>query len=101
MAVDCYSVRTLKLMLVHTLRYKDTLEQKEPVLGWSSARCERLGASMLDATHSVLPFLRATFPFQNGGIGDGLETPKWVQPGYPNPPSEHPYDTSVVKMENT
>ena len=30
----------------------------------------------------------------NGGIGDGLETPGWVKPGHPNPPSAHPFDTT-------
>jgi hypothetical protein len=47
----------------------------EPVHGWSAPRCEKLGASMLEAVRDVLPYLRAEFPFKNGGIGDGLEPP--------------------------
>lgn len=68
--------------------YKDALKAHEPVHGWSPARCERLGASMLDALLAVRPLLRADFPFGNKGIGDGLEPPAWVLPGYENPPSE-------------
>eukprot|EP01047_Picozoa_sp_COSAG01_P057665 COSAG01_NODE_6695_length_3539_cov_7.099419_2_plen_35_part_00 len=34
---------------------------------------------MLNAVEEVLPFLRADFPFGNGGIGDGLDTPQWVR----------------------
>ena len=49
---------------------------------------------MLDAMHPLVPLLRADFPFGNGGIGDGLETPDWVLPGYENPPSEHVWDTT-------
>ena len=75
---------------------QDTLEAREPTEGWSATRCENLGRSMLDAVSAVLSNLRAPFPFGNGGIGDGLETPDWVRPGYPNPPSEHPYNTTPV-----
>ena len=48
---------------------QDALEQREPVGGWSAPRCENLGASMLDAVDTVLPLLRAEFPFGNGCIG--------------------------------
>ena len=51
--------------------YKDAFELPEPVQGWSSTRSEKLGASMLEAVRDVIPFLRADFPFGNGGIGDG------------------------------
>ena len=111
---DCLAV-TLEMP------YKDTLELREPSEGWSPGRCERLGATMLNAVDAVLPYLRAEFPFGvahrvaarrmyrrlprsrlavcscaagNGGIGDGLETPGWVKPGHPNPPSAHPFDTT-------
>lgn len=68
--------------------YKDAFELQEPVQGWSSTRSEKLGASMLEAVRDVLPFLRAEFPFGNGGIGDGLEAPAWLRHGYENPPSQ-------------
>lgn len=68
--------------------YKDALEMLEPVHGWSAPRCEKLGASMLEAVRDVLPYVRAEFPFNNGGIGDGLEPPAWVVQGYQNPPSK-------------
>jgi murein tripeptide amidase MpaA len=70
---DCLAV-TLEMP------YKDSLELPEPSGGWSAGRCERLGASMLNAVEEVCPFLRrADFPFGNGGIGDGLDTPQWVR----------------------
>jgi len=43
---------------------------------------------MLEAVRDVIPFLRADFPFGNGGIGDGLEVPAWLVHGYENPPSD-------------
>ena len=39
---DCLAV-TLEMP------YKDTLELREPAQGWSAPRCEKLGASMLEA----------------------------------------------------
>ena len=83
---DCLAV-TLEMP------YKDTLKMPHKD-GWSPPRCEKLGASMLDAMAEVLPHVRAAFPFGNGGIGDGLEAPFWVKPGHPNPPSEHVWDTT-------
>ena len=53
---DCLAV-TLEMP------YKDTLEMREPSEGWSPGRCERLGATMLNAVDAVLPYLRAEFPF--------------------------------------
>ena len=68
--------------------YKDAFEMQEPVQGWSPARSEKLGGSMLEAVRDVLPLLRADFPFRNGGIGDGMGAPPWLIHGYENPPSE-------------
>lgn len=79
--------------------YKDTLDLPEPTDGWSPQRCEKLGASMLDAMYPVLPLLRASFPFGNGGIGDGLQPPAWVLPGYENPPSAAVFSTEPKTKE--
>ena len=68
--------------------YKDAFELQEPVQGWSSIRSEKLGSSMLEAVRDVLPLLRAKFPFDNGGIGNGMKAPHWLIHGYENPPSE-------------
>lgn len=66
--------------MMHLFLCQDTLEQREPVQGWSAPRCENLGASMLDAVDTVLPFLRAEFPFGNGGIGmHSFPLPIWVR----------------------
>ena len=68
--------------------YKDAFELQEPVQGWSPIRSEKLGMSMLEAVRDVLPLLRAKFPFNNGGIGNGMKAPHWLIHGYENPPSE-------------
>ena len=68
--------------------YKDSYELQESVHGWSPARCEKLGWSMLEAVRDVLPYLRAELPFGTGGIGEGLAPPSWLVHGYANPPSE-------------
>lgn len=84
---DCLSV-TLEMP------FKDTFGSTMPAEGWSPPRAKCFGASMLDAMASVLPFVRAPFPFGHGGIGDGREPAPWNQHGYKNPPSEHVYDTT-------
>lgn len=73
--------------------FKDTYGHEMPGEGWSPERCRQHGASMLDAIAAVLPFLRAPFPFKNGGIGDGLQPDPCNQPGYKNPPSKNVFNT--------
>lgn len=86
---DCLAV-TLEMP------FKDTLgEHQCQTEGWSPDRCIRFGATMLDAVSEVLPFLRKEFPFNNGGIGDGLEIPGPFQLGYKNPPSGEAFDTTA------
>ena len=66
--------------------YKDLVEDPDTGNeGWNPARCDRLGAAMLDALHAVLPLLRAEI--DPAALGD---LPAWTQPGYKNPPWEEP-----------
>lgn len=74
--------------------YKDAYKLPDEVTGWSPQRCQQLGRSMVDVLYEILPYARAAFPFGNGGIGDGLEPPAWVLPGYENPPSQQCWNTA-------
>ena len=51
---DCLAV-TLEMP------YKDTLEFPEPSVGWSAQRCERLGASMIDAVRQNRPWTTPSY----------------------------------------
>ena len=83
---DCLSV-TLEMP------FKDTFGSTVPSDGWSPRRSQSFGASMLDAIADVLPFVRKPFPFNNGGIGDGMAVAECNKHGYKNPPSEEVFDT--------
>ncbi len=73
--------------------FKDTWGHTMPSEGWSPLRAKHMGASMLEAIAEVLPFLRAEFPFNNGGIGSGKEPEPWNTPGYKNPmPTPHVFN---------
>ena len=86
---DCLAV-TLEMP------YKDTWGHLEPETGWSPLRCQALGASMVDASCHMLPYLRAAYPFDSGLLGSGTPLPEWALPSYENPPSQHCWNTSVT-----
>eukprot|EP00428_Durinskia_dybowskii_P061189 CAMPEP_0170384754 /NCGR_PEP_ID=MMETSP0117_2-20130122/16162_1 /TAXON_ID=400756 /ORGANISM="Durinskia baltica, Strain CSIRO CS-38" /LENGTH=367 /DNA_ID=CAMNT_0010640515 /DNA_START=149 /DNA_END=1252 /DNA_ORIENTATION=- len=47
------------LSFTFEMPFKDTVDDPNPVTGWSPERCQRLGASILDAVAVVMPQLRA------------------------------------------
>jgi hypothetical protein len=47
------------LSFTFEMPFKDTIDDPNPVTGWSPERCQRLGAAMLTAVEVVLPMLRS------------------------------------------
>lgn len=47
------------LSFTFEMPFKDTVDDPNPVTGWSPERCQKLGASILDAVAVVMPQLRA------------------------------------------
>lgn len=62
--------------------YKDCYDTPQPKHGWSPARCQKLGASFLDALDVVVNDLRRDFSV------DPMTIKPWNQPGYPCPPAK-------------
>jgi hypothetical protein len=86
---DCLAV-TLEMP------FKDVTRLPEPIQGWSPARCQGFGATMVEALLEVAPLLRAEFPFNNGGLGCGMtetELSETFKHGYANPPSQDLWKT--------
>ena len=81
---DCLSM-TLEMP------YKDELSNPDPDRGWSTARCESLGASLVDALVHVKDLLRCEEPFwEKLGPEDAYIRPAVEYEDHPNyiPPAD-------------
>lgn len=62
--------------------FKDCYDTPQPEHGWSPARCQKLGASFLDALDAIVNDLRRNFSVDPSTIKE------WNRPGYPCPPAK-------------